>query len=130
MVHELQVVSHPVIPAGNRSAGGVRPAPTGQSFQEVLSRQRIEAEGVKFSAHASERLAQRKIALSDGDLARIAQAADKAATKGSRESLFLLDNLGLIVSVKNRTVLTAIDPERMRDGIVTNIDSTVIIGKE
>ena len=127
MVHESQVVSHPVIPAGNRSAGGVRPAPTGQSFQQMLSRQRIEAEGVKFSAHASERLTQRKIALSDGDLARIAEATDKAADKGSRESLFLLGQLGLIVNVKNRTVLTAVDPERLREGIVTNIDSTVLI---
>lgn len=130
MVHESQLVSHPVMPEVGPSANAVKSAPSGVTFEKVLARQRVEVHGVRFSAHAFERLAQRRITLSDGDLARIAKAADNAATKGSRESLFLLDNLGLIVNVKNRTVLTAIDPARMRDGIVTNIDSTVIIGKE
>lgn len=130
MVHESQSVGHPVMPKTAARTGNVRTVPTGGSFEQVLSRRHLEVQGVRFSAHASERLAQRKIALSEGDLERISGAADKAAAKGSRESLFLLDDLGLIVNVKNRTVLTAIDPARMREGIVTNIDSTVIIGTE
>ncbi|HUW58486.1 MAG TPA: TIGR02530 family flagellar biosynthesis protein [Planctomycetota bacterium] len=128
MVHESQSLSHPVMPKTGLPTGGVTPTPSGGSFEQALSRQGVQ--GVRFSAHASERLAQRKIQLSEVDLDRISGATDKAAAKGSRESLFLLDNLGLIVNVKNRTVLTAIDPTRMREGIVTNIDSTVIIGKE
>ena len=72
-------------------------------------------------------MAERRISLSGEDLARIEKAAEVAADKGSRESLFLLDKLGLIVNVKNRTVLTAVDPERLREGIVTNIDSTVFV---
>ena len=127
MVHESQFLNQPVEPGRTQTPNLYKPILKGESFASVLKK--TEAPDVKFSAHASERLAQREISLSDSDLSAIASAADKAATKGSRESLFLLNNLGLIVNVKNRTVLTAIDPGRMRDGIVTNIDSTVIIGK-
>lgn len=130
MVHESQFASHPAVPPVAGSVGGAKLQDGEASFAEVLSDNSVKTEGVTFSAHASRRLAQREIALSDRALDRIAEATDKAAMKGSRESLLLLDNLGLIVNVRNRTVLTAIDPDRMREGIVTNIDSTVIIGTE
>lgn len=129
MVHEPQFLNQPVDPNTGQGPKLYRPVLKGESFENVLHEMHRSDEGVKFSAHATERLAQRDISLSDGDLSRIADAADRAATKGARESLFLLGNLGLIVNVKNRTVLTALEPGRMRDGIVTNIDSTVIIGK-
>jgi flagellar operon protein len=58
---------------------------------------------------------------------RIADGIDRAASKGSRDSLLLLDGLALVVSVKNRMVVTAISPERMREQVVTNIDSAVIL---
>jgi len=127
MVNEATHAGHPVTPNAAGRVPGIARTPGDGSFDAVLSE--TQATGsVKFSAHAVRRMAQRKIALSDDALARISRAADTAATKGSRESLFLLDNLGLIVNVKNRTVLTALDPQRMQEGIVTNIDSTVIIG--
>ena len=53
-------------------------------------------------------------------------AVSKAAAKGARESLILLDDLALVVSVKNRTVITAIAPDRIRENVFTNIDSAVI----
>ena len=127
MVNEAAFIHRVVTPAGvGQVPDKSGQAGTGGAFEEVLARER-QVGDVKFSAHAVERLAQRKIALSSEELTRISQAADKAAGKGSRESLFLLKDLGLIVNVKNRTVLTALDPHRMQEGIVTNIDSTVII---
>jgi len=127
MVNETQFIRRPVMPKDVTTSPKSGQVSSDGSFRKVLADEQSAPE-VKFSAHATERLAQRKIALSDIELARISRAADTAATKGSRESLFLLDNLGLIVNVKNRTVLTALDPQRMQEGIVTNIDSTVIIG--
>lgn len=85
------------------------------------------APGVKFSAHAIERMKSRGITLDQDTLRRLDQAVDKAAEKGSRESLMLTDDAALIVSVKNKTVITAMDRQAMKDNVFTNIDSTVIL---
>ena len=95
-------------------------------FKEVIRHENQ----VRFSAHAAKRLSQRDISLSRTDLARIDLAAERVARKGANDSLFLLGDLGLIVNVKNRTVLTAIAQDDMKEGIFTNIDSTVIIPAE
>jgi len=92
------------------------------SFAEILSRQSL-----KFSRHAQERIAKREIALNASHLQRIHDAVEKAAAKGARDSLILVDNLAFVVSVKNRTVVTALDEASMRGNVFTNIDSAVII---
>ena len=51
---------------------------------------------------------------------------DKLAAKGGRESLVLVDRMAFVVSVKNRTVITAVDQAGMRDQVFTNIDSAVL----
>jgi len=92
------------------------------SFDEALA-----AEHLTWSGHARQRLASRRVQLSSADLARIAEGVDRAAAKGARDSLVLLNELALIVNVRNRTVLTALDSHRLRQGVVTNIDSTVFV---
>ncbi|MBU0983215.1 MAG: hypothetical protein KKA42_05055 [candidate division Zixibacteria bacterium] len=82
---------------------------------------------VSFSKHASQRLHSRGIALSDEQLTKISAAVDKAEAKGSRETLILTDDAALVVAVKNRTVITAFDRDNLRDGVVTSIDSAVIL---
>jgi flagellar operon protein len=57
---------------------------------------------------------------------------DKAAAKGARSSLVLMDRsdqsqVGLVVSIPNRTVITAVDTQSLKDNIFTNIDSAMII---
>jgi flagellar operon protein len=99
-------------------------AQAGQSdFQKILSEKTAQ---VGFSAHAEKRLAQRGIELSQADMDRLTQAVDRAKTKGAKESLVLLNGLAFVVSVPNRTVITAIDMESMKENVVTNIDSAVI----
>lgn len=115
----------PPVPATPREIS--RPgAGAGPSFQDILQKQ-LEGETVKFSAHARQRLELSRTSLTDGDLARINDAVQKAANKGARESLILMENLALVVSIKNRTVITAVDGERMKENIFTNIDSAVIL---
>ncbi len=81
---------------------------------------------VQFSNHAISRLQKRNIDITPTDLTRITSAIDKAAAKGSRDSLVMIDDLALVVSVKNRTVITAMDQQSMKDQVITNIDSAVI----
>ena len=51
---------------------------------------------------------------------------EKARAKGGKETLILLDNVALVVSVANRTVITAMDGDNLRDNVFTQIDSAVI----
>ena len=83
--------------------------------------------GLKFSQHALDRMANRGISFKPEDLTRLNDAVEKAAKKGSKETLVLMGDNALIVSVKNRTVVTAMDREAMRENVFTNIDSTVIL---
>ncbi|MBD3176258.1 MAG: hypothetical protein GF320_13855 [Armatimonadia bacterium] len=113
----------------------VRPVRTktqqGQSFADVLRSQQTatptEAEPLKFSGHAQSRMESRGIRLSSDDVARIEGGVDRAATKGGRESLVLMDDLALVVSVKNRTVITVIDGESRKENVFTQIDSAVVV---
>jgi len=98
-----------------------------RSFREMFSAELASNRDVTFSKHASQRLHSRGLELSDEQLGRIADAVDKAAARGSRETLVLTDDAALVVSVENRTVITAFDREQLREGVVTAIDSAVII---
>lgn len=95
----------------------------GASFDALL---RKELDGIRLSAHAEERLRNSRIELSREQMDRLNGAVSKAAAKGARESLILIDDLALVVSVKNRTVITAIAPDRVKENVFTNIDSAVI----
>jgi flagellar operon protein len=108
-------------------AGGPAARPTAASANAGFAQELDQARQVRFSAHARRRLASRNLHLSDSQLAGIARATDQAAAKGARDSLLLMDDLALVVNVPNRTVVTAMDPTRMQNGIVTNIDATVFV---
>jgi flagellar operon protein len=106
------------------AAPNISAAPDGQpSFEAVLAAE--QAQGLRFSSHAQQRLARRGIDLAPTDLARINQAVDQASAKGGRESLILLDELALIVSINNRTVITAMNTGAA-GSVFTNVDSVVI----
>jgi flagellar operon protein len=84
-------------------------------------------DGLRFSRHARARLASRDIPLSEAAQGRLAAATREAEKKGAREALLLMGNLGFIVSVPNRTVITALDGERMQGGVITGIDAAVVV---
>jgi flagellar operon protein len=73
-----------------------------------------------------QRLSQRQIAVTPEVQARLEGAVDKLAAKGGRESLVMVDRMAFVVSVSNRTVITAVDQAGMRDQVFTNIDSAVL----
>lgn len=82
---------------------------------------------LKFSAHASQRLKDRRITIDPAMMGKINDAVDKADAKGVEDTLVLTKDAALIVSVKNRTVITALDKNAMSGNVFTNIDGAVII---
>jgi flagellar operon protein len=100
----------------------------GASFRELLDDSLRTNGGVKFSAHALQRLESRGIALEAGQVQALEGAVQQAADKGSRESLVLAERFALLVNVPSKTVITALDQQGLRDGVVTNIDSAVWLG--
>jgi flagellar operon protein len=93
-------------------------------FEKVLS---STLGDLKVSSHALDRLARRKINIKPEEVTLLNQAVSKAEGKGAKESLVLLNDLAFVVSVKNKTVITALQREGLRGGVFTNIDSTVIL---
>jgi flagellar operon protein len=95
----------------------------GAAFASVL---RSRAVGVQFSNHAVQRLERRGIAVEPGTLQRLDDAVGRADAKGARDAVVFVDGTAFVVSVRNKTVITAVDREHMRDHVFTNIDSAVI----
>jgi flagellar operon protein len=81
---------------------------------------------VRWSAHARDRLAERGISVTPEVAARLEGAVGAAAAKGGRDSLVLVDDLAFVVSVANRTVITAVESDALRSRVFTNIDSAVL----
>lgn len=102
-------------------------AKTSGSFHQVLQEKIAAKSSLQFSKHAMERLRDRNLELTPDKLARVEQGVQEAARKGCRESLVLLDEMALIVSIKNKTVVTALDGQSMKNNLFTNIDSAIIV---
>lgn len=131
------------------SVGGVKPsqAPVldrskgvqGPSFEQTLQRLQSQnpsvaaanplekANPLVFSKHAVERMNSRGIGLGADGMNRLERAFDKANEKGSRNTLVLMDNNAFIMSVKNKTIVTAMDQANLKENLFTNIDSTIIV---
>jgi flagellar operon protein len=118
-------ISPAAAPAGGSSVGtGRTQSVQGPSFDEIFRQQ--QAGRLQFSQHALQRIERRGIDLSDGTLQRLQAGTDRAASKGSRDSVVFVDSTAFVVSVRNKTVITAVDREHMREHVFTNIDSAVI----
>jgi flagellar operon protein len=108
---------------------GVSPAPPAPGtidharFAQLLDARRI---GVQFSNHAVQRLQRRGINVEPGTLQRLDDAVGRAEGKGARDAVVFVDGTAFVVSVRNKTVITAVDRDHMRDHVFTNIDSAVI----
>lgn len=113
-------------PAGGPSGTLVRTPPPeakrlGEEFAGVLQ------ERLKVSGHAQTRLDSRGIQLGDAEWKRVMAGVDRAAAKGAKESLVLMDGTALVVSVRNRTLITAVDAASVKENVFTNIDSAVVV---
>ncbi|WP_069649606.1 TIGR02530 family flagellar biosynthesis protein [Caloranaerobacter ferrireducens] len=97
------------------------------SFDDILRRLEKKSSQLKFSKHAIERMELRNIKLNKEDLKNIENAVSKAESKGVKEALILFKNTAFIISIKNRTVITTVTHEQLKENVFTNIDGAVII---
>jgi len=93
-----------------------------RTFEAVLSNKT----DLKFSGHAIDRLTDRGVSLDESTVSRLDKAVLAAGKKGSDQSLVLLDEMAFVVSIKNKTVITAMETGNMKEGVFTKIDSAVI----
>ena len=127
----IEGLNGPIGQPGVQPASGTPPASqpgvvpgTGEAFGDLLLR--LERSQVSFSKHAMQRIERRGLQLDEQRLERLEAAVERAEAKGSRDSLILLDERELVVSVRNRTVVTAMDEANRKEHVFTNIDSVVI----
>ena len=121
---EINGVSVPFIPiVGNDDVSSKKVGRESTSTFDNIFKEELEK--VKFSNHAMKRLESRNIQLSDEDLTKIQSAVDKAESKGSKDSLVMMNKTAFIVNIPNRTVVTAIEVANSNESVFTNIDSVV-----
>lgn len=118
-IAELQPVAVPFVPI---TAPQHHASQAGSSFDAIL-----QSEKLRFSAHAQARLTSRGVGLSSEDIVRLEHAVEKAERKGARDALVMLRDMVFIVSVKNRTVITALKAEQAQENVFTNIDAAVLV---
>ena len=103
--------------------GAGRIAPAGAGFDSALAE---ALSGLRISGHAKERLVARGIEIDAAEAERLRTAVDRLAGKGAREALVLVDDRAYVVSVANRTLITAIDGASIREHVFTGIDAAAI----
>ncbi len=103
------------------------PAQEEDSFQAIFQKQLNQSSGVAFSKHAVKRALDHNLELSDENLARLNEGVKLAHEKDLDDTLILVDKTAFLVSVKNNTVITAMDNSELKGNVFTNINGTVII---
>lgn len=121
-------MTHRTAPIGPESTRPTTPTPRqpqtpATQFGDLLQRASTR---LSLSNHAAKRLERRDLALNAPKLQRLDAAIDRAASKGARSTVVMLDNLAVIVDVPGRTVVTALDTTTRKENVFTNIDSVVI----
>ncbi len=102
------------------------------SFADVLQSVRQEEAplGVKISSHAQKRIQSREIKVDEATLKTLDQVLALGAEKGSRSTLVMAKNQAFILSIKDRTLVTALKREEMDRYYFTNIDSVFVSPEE
>lgn len=99
----------------------------GELLKDEIQKKSNKEVDFTISNHAAKRLKERNIMLSKKDMETINKGIDMAKEKGSKDSVILYKNMALVTSIKNRTIITAVDRESSKENIFTNIDSVILL---
>jgi len=94
-------------------------------FQDFLDVAKNNNEGFIVSKHAALRLDE--INFTEDDMKQIEKGFEMAKDKNSKNTVMLYKDIALIASVENKTLITAVEKDRAKDNIFTNVDSVVIL---
>ncbi len=98
-------------------------------FAAVLA-DRLQSRSISLSMHAADRLARRGLVIDEKTADQINEAFDLAEQKGSKNALFLLDDLAVVAAIPSRSIITALDAKGLTNGVFTHIDSAVVLHRE
>lgn len=97
------------------------------TMPSIATAKPAQVSSLKFSNHAIDRMQARGVRFSPEDMQRIESAVGKAEAKGAKNTLLLTDAAAMIVSIKDKTVVTVMDKANLKENVFTNIDSTVMV---
>lgn len=117
------VINNPNIQSGNSIQSTSKPS---INFEDLLKKQIFDNTEVKFSKHAESRLETRNINLTDEQKIKLNEAVNKANSKDVKDSLVLVDDIAFVVNVKDKTVVTVMNKDEMKENVFSNIDGAVI----
>lgn len=123
-------VAYPVgnfqsLPINNNSKASSNSISESVSFRDVLNKAIEDKKTFTLSKHAAQRISE--LNFSNKDMEAIGKGFEIADGKGAKNSVMLYKDIALIASIENKTVITAIDRERAKENIFTNVDSVVIL---
>ena len=98
-----------------------------KDFSQILDNIKKSKEEIVFSKHALDRMDSRNIELTSVELDKLKYAINRAEDKGVKDALILIGDKAFIASVKNKTIITTLDKEQIKDNVFTNIDGAVIV---
>ncbi|SHI05296.1 TIGR02530 family flagellar biosynthesis protein [Sporanaerobacter acetigenes] len=98
-----------------------------KNFEDVLKKIQSNNDEIKFSKHAIDRMNERDVKLDGYEVVKLEEAFKKAEEKGINEALILIGDKGFIASVRNKTVITTISNDKLKENVFTNIDGAVIL---
>lgn len=94
-------------------------------FQSVLNNVVTKKDDITISKHAALRL--NDVNFTDEDMTRIKRGFEIAKEKNSKNAVMIYKDTALIASIENKTIITAVNKDRAKDNVFTNIDSVVIL---
>lgn len=95
------------------------------NFKSYLENEISKNNSFTVSAHAGDRI--KSLNLNPSDFEKINEGFNMAEKKGGKNTVILYKDIAFIASVENRTLITAIEKQRSKDNVFTNIDSLVIL---
>ena len=111
--------------SNNQNNLNVKSTKEDKSFRDVLKDVKNQKEGFTVSKHAAQRL--NEINFTEDDMNKIEKGFQIAKEKNSKNTVMIYKDIALIASVENKTLITAVEKERAKDNIFTNVDSVVIL---
>ena len=123
---KLNIHRIPMLPLINQKSSIGPKQISSKSFSEYLNIA-VQPEVLKISKHATDRLRERNIHITEIEWAHVTEKVAEAKSKGITDSLVLMEQAALIVSAKNSTVITAMDRKEAKDQLFTNIDGTIVL---
>lgn len=96
------------------------------NFSEIL-KEKLSKENYEYtvSNHAANRL--KEINFNEEDMKNIGKGFEIAENKGSKNTVMIYKDVTLVASIENKTLITAVEKERAKENVFTNIDSVVIL---